>query len=274
MIKGAIDDFASYIKKFAVFASVSLIAGVLMSASLAFAITLSAVNVFMGIMLGILGFIVFFLVSYMAGGAMIYLAKEGAGVKESLAFMWKNIGSYLWIMAVMSLVLLPAFIALIIPGLILSVFLGFSILVFMDEGHKGLSALARSKDYVKGYLGPIVGRFALYVLTVIGAMIVVGILGGIVSLGNEQVVSVLNSVFNLFIMTPIGICFAWRLYKDLKARKTEVSPLPEPKPEGWMKGLIIAGIIAIIAGIVVLVYALPSANDIFPEEEVNFEETI
>jgi len=257
LFKSAIGDFKARFKSIIIFSLISLAASFLLSGFAAAGVVLIASNVIIGLLLIIVGVLLFLAITYLTSGALVYAMKDGSGVKESFKFIFKNFWSFIWIMVLMMLVIIPGFVALIIPGILLSVLLSFTMFAFMDEGLRGSAALMRSKEYVSGYFWPIIGKLGLYVLVVLGAAIGAGIVTGILSMVNKELGSLVQTLFNVIVITPIGICFSWRLYKDLKEKRPEVVSAPVSEKRGKIKALAVIGAVVIVASTVLIVMAAP-----------------
>lgn len=276
LFKSAIGDFKTRFKSIIVFSLVTLAASFVFSGLAAAGVVVMNSNVALGGAIIVVGLLLFLAATYLTSGAFVYAMKDGSGVKESFKFILKNFWSFIWIMILMMLVIIPGFVALIIPGLILSIFLSFAMFAFMDEGYKGSAALIRSKEYVKGYFWPIVGKLALYILVVLGAAIGAGIITGILSLIFKELGNFVQALFNAIVITPIGICFSWRLYKDLKDKRPEIASAPVSEKRGALKVLAVIGVIFVIASAVLLVVAAPKImkeiEKIQQEEALNSSE--
>ena len=112
-------------------------------------------------------------------------------IKQSLADAWPKIASFFWISLLTGLAILGGFILFVIPGIIFSIWFGFSVYVFIFEDVKGTSALRRSKELVKGYWWPVFGRFLVF--TVIAALI--------------SQIRGLGPIINVFFVAPFGIVY-------------------------------------------------------------------
>jgi hypothetical protein len=105
---------------------------------------------------------------------------------------------------------------LIVPGIIYSILYSFAVFVFLFENKRGMAALKRSKELVKGYFWPVFGRSI-----VIG--IFMSIIMGVLSIPleffaeNTLAFGIFNVVYNVvaFLIVPISIIFSYRIYKDL-----------------------------------------------------------
>jgi hypothetical protein len=99
---------------------------------------------------------------------------------------------------------------LIIPGIILYVWLSFAPFVYFEQNKGGFNALAKSKEYVKGYWWPVFFR-GLFIFFV---SLVVTVIFGLVSEGLR--IPSLQSIIAI-VLTPITILYNFELYRELKA---------------------------------------------------------
>lgn len=120
--------------------------------------------------------------------------------------------SFLWVNILLGLILLVGFIALIIPGIILTVYLAFSVWVLIFEDKKGLEAIKRSLNLVKGYWWGVAGRFLLvygvYWLAISLPMSVIN---------SQEMIQAWNILTNIisFVLAPFFLAYAYVIYKDL-----------------------------------------------------------
>ncbi len=135
--------------------------------------------------------------------ALFYMVKEEnvkVSIKNLLLSVKEKMISYYWIAFLKGIVILVGLILFIIPGIIFSIWFSFSQYVFVFEGIKGEKALSRSKELVKGYFWPVLGR--LVVLLVIMMLI--------------SSISKLGFLINSLITMPFGIIYIYVIYEDLK----------------------------------------------------------
>jgi hypothetical protein len=65
---------------------------------------------------------------------------------------------FIWVAFLQGIAILGGLAAFVIPGLWLSVLLGYSILVLLEDNRRGLQALAGSAELVRGRWWPVLGR--------------------------------------------------------------------------------------------------------------------
>ncbi|MFA5053468.1 MAG: hypothetical protein WC565_05390 [Parcubacteria group bacterium] len=247
LFKESLVDYKSRFKTIAALSAISLAVSVVLPLLALFGFLLGLSNTVVGTIFGTIGTAIFILAICFVQGAFIFSMKDGAGVKESFRFIRSNFKSFLWIAILSFCIVFPGSLLLFFPGAIISMFIIFSSRVFMDEGKKGFSALKRSIDYVRGYFWPVVGRHLLLGLITIGALIVSSIV----------IKEPFNSLLNAFVIAPIGLCFSWRLYKDLKEKRPEVAS-SSPKKKGWIKAIAIIGIIIVSALTIAILVFMPT----------------
>lgn len=145
---------------------------------------------------------------------------------ESLRAAWSRFGPLVWLSFLYGVLLIPAFIALVVPGIWLAVSWAFAFPVLMLEGIRGRKALGRSWRLVKGrwwrtfgvlivtYL--IAGGLQLVVVAATAPVLLFGVDDSL--LGTVVVNGVANTVGGV-IATPFQAAAAALIYLDLRVRK-------------------------------------------------------
>ncbi len=174
-------------------------------------------------------FILAFVASQVATGACFkavggaYLDEE-PDWRESLRFARERLGSLLWLSVVLVVMIAPAFLACIVPGIYLYVAWSVAAPVLLLEGITGRAALKRSRVLTKGRFWPTAGVLVLVaVLTGIVQAIFLGVLTGVVSItGNEVATAVAEAIgqtVSSAMTTPLSAAVITVLYFDLRVRK-------------------------------------------------------
>ena len=183
---------------FALFIWISLFLSILFGKNFYTFIVLSIVFTIFIVMAAVVGFWV--------QASLIVAVKERAsllGAKQSLLKGWSIINSYIWVSFLTGLTILLGFIFFIIPGLIFTIWFGFSRYVLISEDKRGKSAMIMSRQLVRGYWWSIFGRF-----------LVTLILGIFISY-----VPLLGPLINLFFTIAFIIIYDYLIYEDLKKIK-------------------------------------------------------
>ncbi len=144
--------------------------------------------------------------------AMIYAVKEEhatSSMKNLLLAVRGKMASYYWIVFLRGLASVVGFILFIIPGIIFSVWFCLSQYAFVFEDKKGSGALGRSRQLIKGYWWPVLGR--LLILMVIAVLI--------------SSISKIGFLINSLFTVPFGIVYLYVIYEDLKQIKGALLPV-------------------------------------------------
>ena len=170
-----------------------------------------------------------FLASQLATGAC-FKAVSGAYFDEppawraSLRFARSRLGALLWLSFLLAILLIPAFLACVVPGVYLYVAWGVAAPVLLLEDVRGWSALKRSRQLVKGRFWPTVAVLVLVlILTGIVQAIFRGVFAGLVSVtGNEVAQALADAIgqtLSSALTTPLSAAVLTVLYFDLRVRK-------------------------------------------------------
>ncbi len=162
------------------------------------------------------------ILSVLCSIAMVYVINNSLSVKESLqkapAVFWK----YLLTCLLAGLIIGLGFILLIIPGIIFSAWYVFAGLIVILEDLKGMAALRKSKEYVKGHVWEVIVRwlFIVFLAIIIGA-----VPSGILS-GNSRVAGNLYTSIIFLFAYPIIEIYLYIVYMHLKRMHVEVPVVP------------------------------------------------
>lgn len=162
--------------------------------------------------------IVAIVISLWAQVSLLFAIKERQqriGFKESFTKGWSKVLSYWWISIISGFIVMGGYVLFIIPGIILSVLFSLAAYVLISEGKKGMTALFRSKQLIKGYWGKVFWRFLALGIIVLLISLVAGF------------IPLLRNFIYLFI-APFSITFGFLIYENLKQLKRGV-PFEPPK---------------------------------------------
>lgn len=138
----------------------------------------------------------------------------------------KPIWSYIGLTILTSILILLWSLLLIVPGIIYSVFYSLAVYVFFFEDKKGMAAIRRSKELIKGYWWPVFWRICFLMLIIWGFEIIISTP---LSMTTESsiywrfwysVVQLLN-----FLIAPISLLYSYQIYQDLvKIKNNDSQP--------------------------------------------------
>jgi len=194
------------------------IAGVFGGAALAGSkgITVAAV-------LGITGFIVFFVMAIWIQVALYSAVINEIGFKQAFAMAKNKIWQYLLTSLLTGLITGLGFILLIVPGIIFAVWYAFGAVIVVAEGLSGMAALRQSKSYVKGRWGAVAWRLAAAALIVIIIQIAINLILP------KTIASILSFVW-AFLILPFFSVYIFLLYKNLKESMNILALTPPAEP--------------------------------------------
>ncbi len=176
------------------------------------------------------------LLQYWSSVALIIAVRdseEQIGMMESFRRAWKKLFGYGWIGLLVGVVIMAGLMLLIIPGLIFAMWYGFAPYVYLTEDKKGWSAAKQSREYIRGKVWLVIGRYSFIILISIVASIVLSIVIGIVdtlfsSLSGmfisanagsivSSIANLLSNFANTAVVTPIVTIYSFLLFLHLKA---------------------------------------------------------
>ncbi|MAZ56398.1 hypothetical protein CL653_01265 [bacterium] len=210
----------------------------------------------LGVMLGLSIFI-------LSGTALTYAVykSEKSGkctFKEGLVWALQNFWPIVWLGTLATLVVMTGFMFLLVPGLVVGVLTSFYVLVYMDEGHKGISALVRSTEVVLrrpwAYIGKMIGIWLPLVLILsIWTWLVEELyktfeyIGGLV----EGVLTVLVGAVDVVIQMGVSVFAVYVLvvfYRAMSRGAEDYSEKSRPKVRVAYKALAVIGCLTLFAG--------------------------
>lgn len=241
-----------YTTKFKLFVALSVPSIILAAASLATVVLPSAAVALVAIPLGIGTLIM----NIWLGMSFLYgVAEQNPSVsaKEILRKGWKRFFSYLWLTTLSAAITMGGYFLLIIPGIMLSVWFGFALYALAAEDTRGLDALLRSKQLVKGLWWQVVWRFIFFALVFLVPIgIVFGVLAvwlGVTFVEKIEQFQVWADTLQTVLMPlqwiagALSMAFAYVLFEDLKRVKGNPSYADYKESKGKYIALGILGVV-------------------------------
>jgi hypothetical protein len=131
------------------------------------------------------------------------------GIKDALARGWQRIGAFIWFFSIAGFIITGGFLLLIVPGVIFLVWFAFGQFILADNDERGMNALLKSKELVRGHWPDVFLRLFL-----------VWIASGVVG-----IVPLIGPLLTIAFM-PFMTIFIYLIYKDLKEIKGDISYSP------------------------------------------------
>ncbi|MCL4405528.1 hypothetical protein M1295_03150 [Patescibacteria group bacterium] len=193
--------------------------------------------------------IIGFVLSLLAALALTYAAQNDKQFGESYWYALGNLLPYFWVYVLSLALMSGGLFLLIIPAAVLAVWLAFTEYVFVVEGARGLSALLKSKEYVRGRFWPVVLRLLAALLI---GMIVSLVADAIGRLGGPSGLIAANLLIGI-LLPPFLVIYMLEIYGDLRQLRPEVAGTEVRRSRGWFVGTAIWGVAA--AALFILIVA-------------------
>ncbi len=130
---------------------------------------------------------------------------ETLGVRDALNNGWRRVRNYMWVSFLFTFIVGGGFLLFFIPGLIFLVWFLFSQFVLVAEDEKGMAAILKSKEYVRGnWFGVFIRLLILCLLS--GVLGFIPVVGPILSL----------------LLAPFMMIFVKLIYDDLRESKGKI----------------------------------------------------
>lgn len=212
------------------------------------------------ILLVVLALIVGFILA-LGQFALIYAIKyrDKITVGEAYRAALPKIFSFFWISFLTGFIIWSGVFLFIIPAIIFSIWFSFSVFILADEDQKGMNALLRSKEYVKGLWWRVLWRYTAIGLIILSLgiilFIILGIPVGLVLASLElgpttiELISTILQTGLSFFLTPFVVLYSFLLYTKVKEYKLGVFQEPNPKQKKWF---ILVGITGSVIGILLI----------------------
>ncbi|MFH0712606.1 MAG: hypothetical protein V2A55_02020 [Candidatus Jorgensenbacteria bacterium] len=226
--------------------------------------------------------IIFWLVFSWGQASLIYAVKDHAekiGILESFRRGRSKILPYFWVYILLSLIITGGFLLFLVPGVIFAVWTLLAPFVLVAENDRGLKALVKSREYVRGHWWGVFWRFLFILIVLLIPSLGISF---IVSLATPDIVSqIVNFIVSLLIGS-LGVVYSFQVYKNLKDFKGEVVIAPRNKTR---KVFIVFAVLAPILLLLALVFVFLSSslsgllflkaveNNQTPSEVFNFSDT-
>lgn len=177
--------------------------------------------------------------------ALIKSISASVGFSDAYRYALKNFFSYLWFAVLVSCVILGGLLLGFVPGVIFSIWFMFGVYILVAENQKGMDALMRSKEYVRGYWWKVFWK-----LTLMSLLLSVLLTPVLLLLDKVHYLIANSAGFALSSLAgAFYAVFIYRLYQDLVSAKPEMANLPVSGKRGFF-------IFTAIIGLLFLVFVL------------------
>lgn len=156
---------------------------------------------------------------------------------------------YWWISFLIGLIGFGGLVLFVLPGVLFFIWFALAAYILVSENLRGMNALLKSKEYVKGYWFPVFWRLLVFFIFFSIPYIPQAVFE---RLGYDLVSNILLYIY-FPIVTPIAAIYGFLIYKNLRSIKGEFSFTPRV---GQKIKYIITGLVGILLLIPVVVAGL------------------
>ena len=153
---------------------------------------------------GVLGLIISCITVFWGTASLtVAVTDESLGVSSALSRGWSKVWSFVWLFSILGFVITGGFLLFFIPGMLFLVWFSFAQFVLAEENERGMNAMLKSREYVRGYGGDVFLR--MFLIWIIAAVVgMVPFIGPILSI----------------VFFPFVLIYLYQIYADLKGMHT------------------------------------------------------
>lgn len=164
--------------------------------------------------------------SWIQFALVLSITEAHASIGSIITKSFKRIFSYWWLLLLTGFLVGGASMLFSIPGIVFAIWFSFSIFVLGVEGIKGMQALLRSKEYVRNYWWPVLGRNLAFGLMIGIPLMILFALVGLAK--SETLLVIFQFIFSL-VLLPFGVAYNYSQYVSLRKIKGDSMPTPQKK---------------------------------------------
>ncbi len=182
--------------------------------------------------------------------------QEFIGIVESYRRAWRTgVWSFFFLGILAVLIMFGGLVLLVIPGIIFMVWFTPLYFVLISEGHKGLNALLRSKEYVSGRWWKVFWRLIAIILIGLAISLLIGGINFL--LPKTSLVLMIFNIINGIINALLGIfsvTYIFSLYISLRETRPNLVNQPVSGKKGFFIFCAILGLLAPILILIAIVF--------------------
>lgn len=167
--------------------------------------------------------------------SFIYLVTDASSshsLEELLQKAWKKLGSFAWLSLLLLVFCLGGFLLFIIPGIIFVVWWSVAFYALAGENARGMAALRRSRELVRGHWWAVFGRLVMLILASFLISLAASIIflvitapfylvgSNVLLLAVAGILSLIGAVIDVYILA-FSIIYTYYIYESLKGLKQQ-----------------------------------------------------
>ena len=162
------------------------------------------------------------------------IADDSCGIKEAFRLAKPVTLAHIWLTVLMGLVIAGGYMLLIVPGVVLTVWFFFAPLILINEDVRGMEALLKSKEYVRGrWLGVCWRLIAVWFISIVISCIPV--IGQLLA----------------FLFIPFSFVCSFLIYQELRSIRANMPFEPTQRAK---TGFVAVGALPVLATVVLFVF--------------------
>lgn len=162
------------------------------------------------------------------------IADNTCGIKEAFRCAKPVTLAHIWLTMLMGLVIAGGYMLLIVPGVVLTVWFFFAPLILINEDVRGMEALLKSKEYVRGrWLGVCWRLIAIWFISVVISCIPV--IGQLLA----------------FLFIPFSLVCSFLIYQELRSIRADMAFEPTQRAK---TGIVAVSAVPVLATVVLFVF--------------------
>lgn len=229
-------------------------------------ITGSIVNIILGL-LGILAIIFLFIMGIIGFFSQYFLVRDlekGITVKQAFFEGKRHFWSFILIHLLTTLVVFAGMMLFVIPGIVFSIWLSLAPFVFVVEGLRGVAALKRSKQIVRGFWWTVIFRGWFFGIVTSLPVVIVGLIIFLI-FGESSAANGISGIIQMLyyiIVIPLSIVYQFFIFKNLQEIK-QANPAAKENIAWWKKALVVLaiGLVPLLIVATISIVALGTARE-------------
>jgi hypothetical protein len=157
--------------------------------------------------------------------ALLYAIKDGEqgiGVLESYRRGLNKIHSIFWVAFLIGFIYSGGLLLFIVPGIIFLVWFSLAPFILISEDTKGMDALLKSKEYIKGKWWSVFGRFLFFGLVYVLFYLTFYRIANSILTHITNFTDFAMNLFNGLVYYPLVFIYTFLIYKNLRTLKGDI----------------------------------------------------
>ncbi|XOU94455.1 MAG: hypothetical protein ACNFW9_00130 [Candidatus Kerfeldbacteria bacterium] len=179
---------------------------------------------FIGMLLFV--FLIALVFTLMQIALILTIHHEGVSIGTILGNAFKLVLPMWWVNIIVGFLTMGAGMLLGIPGIIFSIWFSLAIYILVLENVRGMQAVLRSKEFVRGYWWQVLISNVVLSLAIGIPIMILNF--GLLAMDQYLISQIISNLFYILAI-PFGFCFNYAIYRSLTDLKGAELPIPQKK---------------------------------------------